>query len=246
MNRILIALLLTGILYPQIGKAQNHITLPVDQYDENSDPKQEEKNPQWSPMEVKADNLTKYSKEQDKEGNTVIRAESSNAASGLIYKVDIDSKKYPVIEWRWRVDHVVEEGDVTRKDGDDYAARIYITFDYDKTNLGFTDRIIYEFIKTFTSYNIPLRAINYIWANDAKKGLVVPNPFTDWVQMVVVRNGSDKRQTWITETRNILDDYREIWGEDPPRISGVAIMTDTDNTDGEAEAWYGDIILKKE
>lgn len=64
--------------------------------------------------------------------------------------------------------------------------------------------------------------------------------------MVVVRNKDDSRKTWITETRNILEDYREIWGEDPPGISGVAIMTDTDNTGGEAEAWYGDIIFKKE
>ncbi|MDR8392932.1 DUF3047 domain-containing protein [Aliifodinibius sp. S!AR15-10] len=225
---------------------QDQIILPVNQYDESSDPKQEEENPRWAPMEVKADNRTEYSKRQDKEGNTVIRAESKNAASGLIYKVDIDPSEYPVIEWRWRVDNIVEGGDVTKKSGDDYAARIYVTFDYDKANLGFTDWIKYMFIKTFTSYNIPLRAINYIWANDTEKSRIVPNPFTDWVQMVVVRNGSDKRRTWITETRNILEDYRKIWGEDPPRISGVAIMTDTDNTGGEAVAWYGDIVFKKE
>ncbi|MDZ7691923.1 MAG: DUF3047 domain-containing protein [Balneolaceae bacterium] len=197
-------------------------------------------------MGVNADNLTNYSREQDEKGNTVIKAESKNAASGLVYKVDIDPREYPVIEWRWRIDQVVQEGDVTKKAGDDYAARIYITFDYDKANLGFTDWVKYTFLKTFTSYNIPLRAINYIWANQTDKEVMVPNPFTDWVQMVVIRNKEDSRQTWITETRNILEDYREIWGEAPPAISGVAIMTDTDNTRGEAVAWYGDIIFKKE
>lgn len=174
MVRFSLLLLFTGILVPQIAEAQNQIILLVDQYDENSVPEEEEENPKWAPMEVNADNLTNYSREQDEEGNTVIRAESRNAASGLIYQVDIDPREYPVIEWRWRVDQVVQEGDVTKKAGDDYAARIYITFDYDKANLGFTDWLKYTFLKTFTSYNIPLRAINYIWANQTDKEVIIP------------------------------------------------------------------------
>ena len=48
---------------------------------------------------------------------------------------------------------------------------------------------------------------------------------------------------WLTEMRNIHEDYKQAFGEEPPMISGVAIMTDTDNTRETAIAWYGDIIF---
>ncbi|HNP30842.1 MAG TPA: DUF3047 domain-containing protein, partial [Nitrospirales bacterium] len=41
------------------------------------------------------------------------------------------------------------------------------------------------------------------------------------------------------------EDYKKAFGEDPPNISGVAIMTDTDNTKESAIAYFGDIVFKK-
>ena len=63
--------------------------------------------------------------------------------------------------------------------------------------------------------------------------------------MIVVETGSTKLNTWITEERNVYEDYTRAFGQDPPMISGVAIMTDTDNTGESAEAYYGDIVFKK-
>jgi hypothetical protein len=48
--------------------------------------------------------------------------------------------------------------------------------------------------------------------------------------MIVVEGGSTNLNTWITEERNVYEDYKRAFGEEPPMISGVAIMTDTDNT----------------
>ena len=39
--------------------------------------------------------------------------------------------------------------------------------------------------------------------------------------------------------------YRQAFGEDPPMINGVAIMTDTDNTRERAVAYYGDIRFER-
>jgi hypothetical protein len=61
--------------------------------------------------------------------------------------------------------------------------------------------------------------------------------------MVVVESGTEKTGSWVSEERDILTDYRRLFGGEPRRIGAVAIMTDTDNTDGEATAWYGDITL---
>jgi hypothetical protein len=70
---------------------------------------------------------------------------------------------------------------------------------------------------------------------------VLPNAHTDRVRMIVVRSGTADAGRWVAETRNVLEDYRRAFGEEPPPVSGVAVMTDTDQTGGRATAWYGDI-----
>ncbi|MDX1638071.1 MAG: DUF3047 domain-containing protein [Balneolaceae bacterium] len=244
MNRIrflpLLLLLLACFSLQSQGQDKNRIVIPVEDFATN--------NPdsvQWEPLEVKADNLTEYRLITEGDSVSVIRATSSNAASGLIYQVDIDPKKYPIIQWRWKVSDVIDKGNVYSRDGDDYPARIYLTFEYDRSKLGFRDKIKYWAIKTFTSYEIPLRSINYIWANGVEKGTIVPNPYTNWVQMFVCRTGREQTGEWITETKNIYDHYQQAFGELPGRITGVAIMTDTDNTGESVTGYYDDIIFKK-
>jgi hypothetical protein len=182
----------------------------------------------------------------EKDGIRVIRADSRNAASGMFREIDVDLREYPVIEWRWRIEQVLEKGDVRRRSGDDYPARIYITFDYDPANLSFTDRLKYRGLRALGYRDIPLRALNYIWANKAPVGTVVANPFTDWVMMIAVDSGNAKAGQWVSHRRNILQDYRAAFGEDPPPITGIAIMTDTDNTGETAVAYYGDIVLRRD
>jgi len=53
-----------------------------------------------------------------------------------------------------------------------------------------------------------------------------------------------KAGAWVSESRNIFDDYKTAFGKEPPMITGIAIMTDSDNTGESALAYYGDIIMK--
>jgi len=189
---------------------------------------------------------TEYKKFEQEDGSISIEARSEASASGLVVPLDLDPFEYRYIKWEWKIDKVLEEGDLTEKDGDDYAARIYITFDYDKSNLGFRDRVRYFFIRTFTSFDVPLRAINYVWANKAEKGTVAPSPFTDWVQLIAVQSGNETAGKWVIETQDIIEDYRKAFGEDPPRISGISIMTDSDNTESSSVGYYGKIMISKD
>ena len=133
---------------------------------------------------------------------------------------------------------------MTRKAGDDYPARLYITFEYDSSKVGFFEKVKYETIKLVYGQYPPIGAVNYIWESSRLIGTVVPNPYTDRVHMFVIESGPGKLGQWIMEERNILEDYRTAFGEDPPNISGVAIMTDTDNTKESAVAYFGDIVFK--
>lgn len=156
-------------------------------------------------------------------GGHSLRAESRDAASGLVYKVDYDAREYPFLTWRWKVANILESGDARKKEGDDYAARVYVVFPH------------WFFLKT--------KSINYIWANRLPKGEHIPNPFAGNAIMVAVESGNENVGQWVAERRNVYEDYRMLFGEEPPRVGAIAIMTDTDNTGGVATAWYDDIRI---
>ncbi|MFH2218340.1 MAG: DUF3047 domain-containing protein [Pseudomonadota bacterium] len=199
----------------------------------------------WEPLTFKKiKKHTAYSLAKD-DGVVVVKAESRSSASGLIRKIRIDPKEYPLVAWRWKVTRIYTAGDVSKKEGDDYPARIYIAFEYDPAGLSFLEKAKYGAIKLFYGEYPPVGALTYIWESKAPKGAMVPNPYTDRVVMIVVESGKSRLNTWISEERNILEDYRKAFGKDPSAISGVAIMTDTDNTGESAVSYYGDIVFKK-
>jgi len=196
----------------------------------------------WTPISF-ADIETKTTYDLVRsDSGTVVRARSDGGASGLATERRIDLTEYPILVWRWKVDGVVDGGNARTKDGDDYSARLYVTFDYD--DLGFADQVRLRALRLLGYDEIPTRALNYVWANRVDRYTILENAYTDWVMMVAVRSGTKHAGTWVTERRNVLADYRAAFGGDPPPVNGVALMTDTDNTDGEATAHYGDIRFR--
>jgi len=177
-------------------------------------------------------------------GQVVVKATSEASASGLTKAVAIDPKDYPIVHWRWKVENLLQRSDVSRKDGDDYPARLYITFAYDPDHVSFGKKLKYKAGRALFG-DIPIAALNYIWETKTPIGAIVENVFTDFAQMIVVESGPQKVGVWVDEERNIYEDYKKAFGEEPPMINGVAIMSDTDNTKDRAVAYYGDISFRK-
>jgi len=199
----------------------------------------------WKPLTFKKiEKHTIYTLVRDND-TVVVKAVAEVSASGLTREIKIDSKEYPIIQWRWKVSNILKKGDVHKKEGDDYPARIYITFEYTPGKVSFFEKTKYEAIRLLYGEYPPLAAINYIWESKAPVGTMVPNPYTDRVMMFVVESGSAKLDQWVSEERNVYEDYKKAFKEEPPMISGVAIMTDTDNTGESTTAYYGDILFKK-
>jgi hypothetical protein len=165
---------------------------------------------------------TDYSLVRD-DGHTVVKAISRGTASGLFKKVELDPRSFRYLRWSWKVSGTVKNGDETIKAGDDYAARVYVVF---------PGRFFWQ-----------TRANNNNWANPQARGDAIPNAFTPHAMMLAVESGPERAGQWLTEERDILADYRRLFGDEPHGIGAIAIMTDTDNTGGEATAWYGDITL---
>lgn len=178
------------------------------------------------------------------DSTVVLRAQSPNSASGLITHQRVNLDTHPIIEWRWRIESVVDGGDVTAKSSDDAAARLYVTFDYD--GLGLLDRLKLAVLRGLGYDNLPTRALNYVWANQHPPGEVRPSPYTDQIMVMPVHSGSAQEGQWVRERRNVRADYREAFGEAPPPVAGVALMTDTDHTADSTQALYGDIVFRPE
>jgi len=181
----------------------------------------------------------------EEDGKAVILAESNDSASGLIRHLDLDPESYQTISWCWKVKRIISNGDATQKEGDDYAARIYVTFKFDPANEGFWERTKFKTYKLLFGSYPPKRTLNYVWANRLPKGKAIASAYTDRSHMVAVQSGEEKLGEWVCEKKNLLVDYLKYFGEAPPHISGIAVMTDTDNTGESASAAYSKIVLLK-
>ncbi len=174
----------------------------------------------WEKKSFKGDTFYKIVTENDKK---VIQANSNGTASGLFHKVNLDPANFRYLRWSWKIKNTIPKGYENRKDGDDYAARVYVVF---------PGRFFWQ-----------TKAINYIWSNHLPKGQFIPNAFTGNAMMMAVESGTGSAGKWLTEERDVLADYRRLFGGAPQQIGAIAIMTDTDNTGGEATAWYGELSI---
>ena len=178
--------------------------------------------------------LSRKWEERSLEGKTVyqvtredaeycIKATSRASASALYYRIEYDTKEYPILKWRWKVSRVLSKGDALKRDGDDYAARVFVVFP--------------------SSVSWKGRVLVYVWASKLSKGKAVTSSHNSNFMMVAVESGSSGVGEWKEEERNVYEDYRRYFGAEPPKAGAVAIMTDTDNTGEEATAWYGPIWI---
>ena len=201
----------------------------------------------WRPFTPSAKvKPTRYALVRD--GNTVVvRADAEGSMSGLIHPVRIDPAETPLIQWRWRIERPLKTADMTTKAGDDYAARLYVLFDYDVAKLSLLTRTKLKLAKSLHGTEVPAAALNYVWDNRQPVGTIQANAYTDRARMIVVQSGADKAGLWVTVTRDLAADFRAAFGEEAPPVTGVVIATDTDNTGERVTAWYGDIrFLKRE
>lgn len=197
----------------------------------------------WEPLEFpKIEQHSRYELVTEN-GTQVVRAQTDGGASGLIARLRVEPSESLVLRWRWKVSNVFERGDARKKSGDDYPARIYVAFEFQPDKAGFFERAKRKAVEVVFGETLPGNALNYIWANAVPEGEIVPNPYTDQTMMVAVNSGPERVGEWVTVERDIMADYREAFGEAPPPVVGIAIMSDSDNTGESATAWYGDITL---
>lgn len=181
----------------------------------------------------------------DYDGRTVVQAKARSSASGLVHPLDIDPRRYPLLTWQWKITDIIASADNTTKHAEDSPVRIVVSFAGDIDTLPLDDRIFFDNIRLVTGQQLPYATLMYIWENRAPRNTVIPNLHTSRIKMLVAESGRDRVGRWHDITRNVLEDFRRAFGEEPGTITSIGVMTDTDNTGESAHAYYGDILFHR-
>jgi DUF3047 family protein len=158
-----------------------------------------------------------------------LHLKSENDSSTISKELKVDVKEFPILQWRWKVVVLPKGGDARHKNTDDEAAQLYVTF------------------PRFPSA-VRSRIIGYIWDSTAPVGSRFQSQKVGTVTFVVVRSGDADRGRWIVEQRNVFDDYKAIYGEEPTeteKVGGVSISINSQNTRSRAESFFGEILFHK-
>ena len=182
------------------------------------------------------------------EGRTVLRVRSASAAGSLGHELAADPAATPVLSWRWKVERALQRAAWGSKRGDDFAARVYVTFDVPAQALPLADRAKLAIGRALYGDDLPTAALCYVWASREPVGASAWNPYTDRVRMVVLESGNASAGQWVAESRDIDADFRAAFGAQwhgaTPRVTGVLLSSDTDQTHESVTAWFGDLRLE--
>ncbi len=171
------------------------------------------------------------------EGRPAFRADSECAASALVVPVDTATlRETPILRWRWKVEQPLDIEDERSRDGDDFAARVYILFRFQPEKASFYERARRSVGEALYGQEIPGNALNYVWSSRIERGASWPNPFSEQARMLSLGPGTGPG--WRHEQVDVVADYRAQFGADPPEPIGLAIMTDSDNSCARARALF--------
>lgn len=177
----------------------------------------------------------------DNDGTTVVRATARGTASGLIQYLDIDPREQPLLTWRWKVMDLMP----TAASADDSPARVVVSFSGDLDKLSLSDRIFYDNFRLVSGQQLPYAALMYVWGSRTAKDGIIPNPLTSRIKIIAADSGPERLRSWQTVTRNVLEDFRRAFGEEPGTVVSLGILTETDYDEGELEAFYGDLSFRR-
>jgi hypothetical protein len=187
-------------------------------------------------------NNTRYRIVRD-DGKPVLEARSESAASGLLQEVSIDPAVHRFISWRWKAAELIPAADNARRGTDDSPVRVIVAFDGDRSKFDFEDRAMADMAKLMSGREMPYATIMYIWENKLPVDTILDNAVTSRAKMIVAESGPKRVGQWLTFKRDLVEDYRRAYGEEPGRIISVGVMTDSNSTGTNVTAYYGDISL---
>src|SRR5262249_56413103 len=153
----------------------------------------------------------------DSDGRRALLLKSNNDHSTIARELHVDLRATPVLEWSWKVIKLPAGADIRAKETSDLTAHVFVIWP--------------RFPAMLRS-----RLIGYVWDAAAPAQTVEKSRKTGTVHFFVLRSGPGELGQWLTERRNVVEDYRRVFGEGPEEPRALALSIDPNDTHSEAEA----------
>jgi Protein of unknown function (DUF3047) len=148
------------------------------------------------------------------------------------------------LKFSWKAPMLIEAANMAERDTEDSVVRVILSFEGDRGKFSNKNRMLSDLSLALTGEEMPYATLMYVWCNTCTVGSVITNPRTDRIRKLVVESGKGNLGKWLDYERDIRADFIQAFGEEPGALTGIALMTDTDNTQSKATAWYGPISFK--
>ena len=149
---------------------------------------------------------------------------SEKSSFGIKKNIYVNVKKYPYINFKWKVKELPENGDFRKKETDDQAAQVYVVFG---------------------KFNFLATIVGYTWENKAPKLTTGASPVWSKSRVIVLESGSEKLGKWVMETRNVYEDYKKLFGKTPSKANLITLYINSQHTKSRAESYFGEIYFSK-
>ena len=211
------ALLLAALLLlPAPARAEDCVTI-----DNFAKGKVGEFPPDWKPR--KDSGREAYSI-QEMDGLRFLHAVAKGLGIQAAKQYEWDPKTYPVLAWSWRPVVFPKGSDERQSKSNDSAVSVYAVFPH-------------------TAWSV--KSVKYIWSAVVPVGTRLSSS-GGLTQVLVVKSGMEGKDQWTEERVNVLQDYKKFFDEaDVPKASGVAVLTDSDDTKSVAEGDYSNFRVCK-
>jgi hypothetical protein len=196
----------------------------------------------WQPMQLPGKQPTRYAL-AEQAGRAAVRAQADSSVSMLRQPLRVEPHELGHLEFAWNVSALIDGADVGLRQSDDSPVRLVLAFDGDRSAFSAKNAVLSELAHAMTGEPLPYATLMYIWCNTRPVGTVVHSPRTDRIRKLVVASGPQQLAQWVDFRRDVRADFELAFGEAPGALLAIALMTDSDNTQSSALAWYGGIAL---
>jgi len=175
----------------------------------------------WSSRD--RENMGRVYSVQSEDGHRFLHADARGISVPIGQERAWNPKEFPILRWRWRALVFPEGTDERKKSGNDNVLSVYVVFG---------------------GWPIP-RSIKYTWSDTLPAGTIFDSPLSGRTRIIVVRSGRSMAGNWVAEERDVLVDYRSLFGEEEksPSARGILLLTDSDDTMTRAAGDYDDITV---
>jgi hypothetical protein len=155
------------------------------------------------------------------EGRLALQLVTGGDSIRLGRSLTADARTTPWLVWEWKAIVLPAGGDVRDSKRNDQAGRVMVAFE-------------------------GMKLLLYVWDTTAPTGAEVqPDEFELFRRvLIVVRSGAQDVGRWRAERRNVYEDYRRIFKEEPRAIKLIGLESHSNDTGTRTSMLFGRLHLE--